>query len=181
MFRVMRSAEKARDAAAGARGADPSSYRSDLATATGRRLPASMAAELRRHTNAVEKLARDGADVSREVRRFTAAIDDLARAEAKALAKEAMAARWAARVRAMVMSESVGAFSDAFKSTTAKVPGVVGYRWNLGGAHRVPDICDDYAGRDGYGMGSGGYPTDSVPALPPHPGCFCYLTAIEGK
>jgi hypothetical protein len=56
------------------------------------------------------------------------------------------------------------------------VPWVKGIKWNLSNKHPVPDICDDWAGDDVYGLGKGVYPPDSTPI--DHPNGFCYLTDV---
>ncbi|MET0416539.1 MAG: hypothetical protein ABW022_11020 [Actinoplanes sp.] len=55
----------------------------------------------------------------------------------------------------------------------AKRPGVSAVKWNLSGSHRVPDLCNVYAGH----AGNGHWPPDEVPDKP-HPQCFCYLTYV---
>lgn len=55
----------------------------------------------------------------------------------------------------------------------AKRPGVRAVKWNLSGSHRVPDLCNVYAGHNG----SGEWPVDEIPDKP-HPNCFCYLTYL---
>lgn len=55
----------------------------------------------------------------------------------------------------------------------AKRPGVKAVKWNLSGSHRVPDLCNVYAGHGGNGH----WAPDSIPDKP-HPQCFCYLTYV---
>lgn len=55
----------------------------------------------------------------------------------------------------------------------AKRPGVTAVKWNLSGSHRVPDLCNVYAGHGGNGE----WKPDSVPDKP-HPQCFCFLTYV---
>jgi hypothetical protein len=55
----------------------------------------------------------------------------------------------------------------------AKRPGVRAVQWNLSGSHRVPDLCNVYAGHGGNGH----WAPDNIPDKP-HPQCFCYLTYI---
>lgn len=56
----------------------------------------------------------------------------------------------------------------------ANRPGVAAVQWNLSGSHRVPDLCNVYAGHGGNGH----WPPDAVPEKP-HPNCFCYLTYVS--
>lgn len=51
---------------------------------------------------------------------------------------------------------------------------VKGIKWNLSHSHPEPDICDEWATQDLYGLGPGVYPPDKLP--PGHPQCLCYLT-----
>mgnify|MGYP000904179854 CR=1 FL=1 len=51
---------------------------------------------------------------------------------------------------------------------------VKGIKWNLSHSHPEPDICDEWATQDLYGLGPGVYPPDKLP--PGHPNCLCYLT-----
>ena len=53
---------------------------------------------------------------------------------------------------------------------------VKGIKWNLSHSHPEPDICDEWATQDLYGLGPGVYPPDKLP--PGHPNCLCYLTDI---
>jgi hypothetical protein len=55
----------------------------------------------------------------------------------------------------------------------AKRPGVKAAKWNLSGSHRVPDLCNVYAGHGGNGH----WAVDKIPDKP-HPQCFCYLTYV---
>jgi hypothetical protein len=48
-------------------------------------------------------------------------------------------------------------------------------QWRLSPSHPRPDICDVFAGVDGWGMGAGVYPVRDAPVAPAHPFCRCYL------
>jgi hypothetical protein len=74
-------------------------------------------------------------------------------------------------------TETAHAMSEAYVSSHAEKPWVVGMRWNLSVAHEVPDICDMYAAKDDFGLGAGGYPKEEVPSLA-HPNDLCFFTAI---
>lgn len=58
----------------------------------------------------------------------------------------------------------------------AKRPGVTAAKWNLSGSHPKPDICNQYADQDEFGLGPGMYPPDEVPPSKPHPQCLCFIT-----
>jgi hypothetical protein len=65
--------------------------------------------------------------------------------------------------------------NNAFHTTQVrlaqKTPFIVGERWVLSGSHPKPDICNDYADRNG-----GIFEIADVPGKP-HPQCLCYLVA----
>jgi hypothetical protein len=84
-------------------------------------------------------------------------------------------ARYQARV--IARTETVEAFRDTYKETTARQPYVVGYRWQLSGSHPRPDECDAYANQDVDGLGPGGYLPGNVPSSP-HPHDLCSQVAI---
>jgi hypothetical protein len=84
-------------------------------------------------------------------------------------------ARYQARV--IARTETVEAFRDVYKETTAKQPYVVGYRWQLSGGHPRPDVCDTYAHQDIDGLGPGGYLPGNIPGTP-HPHDLCSQVAI---
>jgi hypothetical protein len=83
-------------------------------------------------------------------------------------------ARYQARM--MARHESVEAFRDVAIKQSQDQPWTVGVRWTLSSAHPRPDVCDVYASADSYGLGPGGYPSDSVPAR--HPSCLCSMVSI---
>jgi hypothetical protein len=84
-------------------------------------------------------------------------------------------ARYQARV--IARTETVEAFRDVYKETTARQPYVVGYRWQLSGSHPRPDECDVYASQDVDGLGPGGYLPGNIPSSP-HPHDLCSQVAI---
>lgn len=55
-------------------------------------------------------------------------------------------------------------------------PWVQGLKWNLSASHPKPDICDEWATQDLYGLGKGVYPFDEVPL--DHPNGLCFLTNV---
>ncbi|NPA54064.1 MAG: hypothetical protein GXO21_05285 [Aquificae bacterium] len=54
---------------------------------------------------------------------------------------------------------------------------VIGYRWKLTPAHRIKDICDEYANVD-FGFGKGVFPKDKVPQKVAHPHCTCIIEPV---
>lgn len=60
---------------------------------------------------------------------------------------------------------------------TREMPWVVGYKWNLSGSHKQPDICNTMATADHDRKGAGVYKKENVPGKP-HPHCFCYVTTV---
>lgn len=52
-----------------------------------------------------------------------------------------------------------------------------GVQWMLSGSHPVPDICDDLASADLYGLGAGCYPEGDEPPHP-HPNCLCFVVPL---
>lgn len=55
-------------------------------------------------------------------------------------------------------------------------PWVKGLKWNLSASHPKPDICDQWATQNKFGMGPGIYPVDDVPL--DHPNGLCYITNV---
>jgi hypothetical protein len=66
--------------------------------------------------------------------------------------------------------------NNAFHTTQVrfaqKNPFITGERWVLSGSHPRPDVCNDYADRNG-----GVFEKQDVPGKP-HPQCLCYLVAV---
>lgn len=60
---------------------------------------------------------------------------------------------------------------------TREMPWVSGYKWNLSGSHKRPDVCNTMATSNHSKLGAGVYSKDSVPGKP-HPHCFCYVTTV---
>lgn len=80
--------------------------------------------------------------------------------------------------RVVARTETARAHQQAFVESTRGQEWVKGYRWELSPNHPRPDICDVYAQQSIDGLGPGGYLGDSIPALPAHPNCLCFTTAI---
>ena len=54
---------------------------------------------------------------------------------------------------------------------------VKGYKWKLSHAHKIKDICDEYANVD-FGLGKGVFPKDKVPQRVAHPHCTCIIEPV---
>lgn len=75
----------------------------------------------------------------------------------------------------LARTELNAAFHTAAIVSTADRPWVSGMHWHLSKSHPRPDICDEYANQDKFGLGDGVFPKVSVPSKP-HPQCFCFVT-----
>jgi hypothetical protein len=67
------------------------------------------------------------------------------------------------------------AFHTAAILSAVDRPWVNGMHWHLSKSHPKPDICDEYADQDKFGLGEGVFPSGNVPSKP-HPQCFCFVT-----
>ncbi len=56
---------------------------------------------------------------------------------------------------------------------------VIGFKWKLTPAHKIKDICDEYANVD-FGLGKGVFPKDKVPQRVAHPHCTCDVIPVIG-
>lgn len=77
----------------------------------------------------------------------------------------------------LARTEINNAFHAVSVLESQDAPWIEGVKWNLSGSHPKPDRCNDYAEKDGYGMGAGVFPPSKVPGKP-HPQCLCYTTAV---
>lgn len=77
----------------------------------------------------------------------------------------------------LARSEMSMAFMEGVYAAGKVNPAYKGVRWLLSGSHPVPDICDDLASADLYGLGSGGYPAGDEPPYP-HPNCLCTVAPM---
>lgn len=69
------------------------------------------------------------------------------------------------------------AYQQSFMSVNENDPFVIGYRWITSNFHgRVCPVCEDYATRDSYGLGSGVFPKDELPI--DHPNGMCTFDAV---
>lgn len=72
-------------------------------------------------------------------------------------------------------TEMIRAHHQALLKTHGEKRWVAGFKWNLSGAHKKRDICDDLAAGHSEGMPEGVYTVDEFPDIP-HPHCTCYQT-----
>lgn len=79
----------------------------------------------------------------------------------------------------LARSEMSMAFMEGTYASGRVNPAYKGVRWNLSGSHPLPDICDDLASADLYGLGPGGYPAGDEPPYP-HPNCVVAGTVVTG-
>jgi len=77
----------------------------------------------------------------------------------------------------LVRSEMSMAFMEGTYATGRVNPAYKGVRWLLSSSHPMPDIRDDLASADLYGLGPGGYPAGDEPSLP-YPQCLCMASPI---
>lgn len=77
----------------------------------------------------------------------------------------------------LARSEMSMAFMEGVYAAGKVNPAYKGVRWLLSGSHPVPDICDDLASADLYGLGPGGYPAGDEPPYP-HPNCLCTVAPM---
>ncbi len=69
------------------------------------------------------------------------------------------------------------AFQEGVYAAGAVNPSYIGIRWNLSASHPEPDICNELAEADLYGLGKGVYKAGEEPVLP-HPNCLCFATPV---
>lgn len=71
-------------------------------------------------------------------------------------------------------TELNNSFHTAAIVANADKPWAEAMEWHLSGSHARKDICDEYAGKDSWGLGDGIFPKNKVPDKP-HPNCFCFI------
>lgn len=77
----------------------------------------------------------------------------------------------------LARTELASAYLDAAKESYRDNPAVRAGKWLLSNTHPIPDVCDEYATADYYGLGSGVFPIDELPSLP-HPNCLCCTAPV---
>lgn len=77
----------------------------------------------------------------------------------------------------LARTEYSKAFFEGVYSRGRVNPAYEGVKYMLSDAHPEPDICDDLASADLYGMGAGVYKKGEEPTHP-HPNCICYVVPI---
>ncbi len=69
------------------------------------------------------------------------------------------------------------AFNEGVYSRGRINPSYLGSQYMLSDSHPEPDICDDLASADLYGLGPGVYKKGEEPTYP-HPNCLCYVVPV---
>lgn len=77
----------------------------------------------------------------------------------------------------LARTEMSMAFMEGTYAAGRANPAYKGVCWYLSSSHPVPDVCDDLASADLYGLGPGCYPAGDEPALP-HPNCLCVAVPL---
>jgi len=77
----------------------------------------------------------------------------------------------------LARSEMSMAFMEGTYAAGRVNPAYKGVRWLLSSSHPLPDVCDDLASADLYGLGPGGYPAGDEPPYP-HANCLCTVGPI---
>lgn len=77
----------------------------------------------------------------------------------------------------LVRTEYSTSFFEGTYSRGRVNPAYRGVQYMLSDAHPKPDICDDLAEADLYGLGAGIYPEGEEPHLP-HCNCLCYVVPV---
>ena len=77
----------------------------------------------------------------------------------------------------LARSEMSMAFMEGTYSSGRVNPAYKGVRWLLSSSHPLPDVCDDLASADLYGLGPGGYPAGDEPPYP-HANCLCTVAPL---
>ena len=77
----------------------------------------------------------------------------------------------------LLRTETMRAYRVSTAEYAKRRAWVHGVRWRLSAAHSRPDICEEFANADYYGLGPGVYPPDATPDSA-HPHCMCYLELV---
>lgn len=77
----------------------------------------------------------------------------------------------------LARSEYSMAFMEGVYSRGRTNPAYIGSKYMLSDSHPEPDICDDLAEADLYGMGAGVYKKGEEPPYS-HPNCICYTIPV---
>lgn len=85
-----------------------------------------------------------------------------------------------AQAQRVFRTEINRAHGVAYMTQAEKTPGFIGFQFTLSPAHPEPDICDDLAAADKFGLGKGMYPSmaEFLKIWPAHPNT---LSAPVGK
>lgn len=75
-------------------------------------------------------------------------------------------------------TELIRAHGEAYMGMAFETDGIAGVRFMLSPRHPKPDICDQHASADLYGLGAGVYPNRESCPWPAHPNTFSYVVAV---
>lgn len=87
-----------------------------------------------------------------------------------------------AQAQRVMRTEINRAHGVAYMSQAEKTPGFRGFQFTLSPAHPKPDICDELAKRDAFGLGEGVYPdmAEFTKVWPAHPNTLSFPVALFG-
>jgi hypothetical protein len=88
-----------------------------------------------------------------------------------------------AQAQRVFRTEINRAHGAAYMKQAEQTPGFRGFRFTLSPAHPKPDICDEIAANDGFGLGPGVFPNmeEFLKVWPAHPNTLSYPVGVFGK
>lgn len=88
-----------------------------------------------------------------------------------------------AQAQRVFRTEINRAHGVAYMSQAEKTPGFKGFRFTLSPAHPKPDICDELAAADKFGLGEGVYPSmaEFLKIWPAHPNTLSFPVGVFGS
>ncbi|HRH13170.1 MAG TPA: hypothetical protein PK225_02340 [Azonexus sp.] len=88
-----------------------------------------------------------------------------------------------AQAQRVFRTEINRAHGAAYMKQAEQTPGFRGFQFTLSPAHPNPDVCDEIAARDAFGLGPGVFPNmeEFLKVWPAHPNTLSYPVGIFGK
>lgn len=88
-----------------------------------------------------------------------------------------------AQAQRVFRTEINRAHGVAYMTQAEKTPGFKGFRFTLSPAHPKPDICDELAAADKFGLGEGVYPSmaEFLKIWPAHPNTLSFPVGVFGS
>lgn len=88
-----------------------------------------------------------------------------------------------AQAQRVFRTEINRAHGAAYMKQAEQTPGFRGFRFTLSPAHPKPDICDEIAASDRFGLGEGVFPNmeEFLKVWPAHPNTLSYPVGVFGK